>query len=180
MLWLKRPWGRTISTTSLPLSTSHALIMNPLFLPWCPRPAWWIPCLWLPSHLPCLSSLLLLLPPFHPPFLLPVFQPLSCFIAALDLQMADTLKIYIYLFTLAVLGHCCSAQAFSSCGEWGLLSSCGVQASRCGGFSHCRTWTLQSTYASVVAAHGLSCLPACGIIPVEGSKPIALLSMVDS
>ena len=30
--------------------------------------------------------------------------------------------------------HCC-ARAFSSCGEEGLLSSCGVQASRCGGFS---------------------------------------------
>ena len=26
---------------------------------------------------------------------------------------------------------------FSRCGEWGLLSSCGVLASHCGGFSFC-------------------------------------------
>ena len=96
VLWWKRPWGRTISTTALPLSTFHALIINPLCLSWCPRPASWIPCLWLPPHLPCLSSKLLLLPPFQPPFLLPVFQPSSHFIAAPDLHMADTVK-YIYL-----------------------------------------------------------------------------------
>ena len=30
------------------------------------------------------------------------------------------LFIFIYLF-LAVLGLCCCARAFSSCGEWGLL-----------------------------------------------------------
>ena len=30
------------------------------------------------------------------------------------------LKLFIYLF-LALLGLCCSARAFSSCGEWGLL-----------------------------------------------------------
>ena len=98
VLWWKRPWGRTIPTTSLPLSTFHALIINPLCFPWCPRPAWWIPCLWLPPYLPCLSSNLLLRPPFQPPFLLPVFQTSFHFIAAPDLQMADTLNIYIYLF----------------------------------------------------------------------------------
>ena len=33
-----------------------------------------------------------------------------------------------FLKFLAVLGlHCC-VRFFSSCGEWGLLSSCGVQA----------------------------------------------------
>ena len=30
---------------------------------------------------------------------------------------------------------------FSGCGERGLLSSCGVQASPCGGFSGCGAWT---------------------------------------
>ena len=30
---------------------------------------------------------------------------------------------------------CCWARAFSSCNEWVLLSSCGTQASHCGGFS---------------------------------------------
>ena len=56
---------------------------------------------------------------------------------------------YTYLFlVLAVLGlHCCT-RAFSSCHEWGLLSSCSVQASR--------------AWASVVAVCGLSCSVACG------------------
>ena len=36
---------------------------------------------------------------------------------------------------MAVLGLPCCAQAFSSCGESGLLSSCGEQASHCGAFS---------------------------------------------
>ena len=38
-----------------------------------------------------------------------------------------------YLFLVA-LGLGCCAQAFSSCGEQGLLSSCGAWASHCGGF----------------------------------------------
>ena len=35
---------------------------------------------------------------------------------------------FIYLFILAVLGLRCCAQAFSSCGEWGLLfiAVCGL------------------------------------------------------
>ena len=45
---------------------------------------------------------------------------------------------------------------FSSCGEWGLLCSCGVQASHCSGFSCCRVWVL-GTQTSVIAARGLSC-----------------------
>ena len=62
--------------------------------------------------------------------------------------------VYIYIHThinlfLAVLGFV-AAQAFSSCGERGLLSSCGARASHCGSFS------LQSTgsrhMGSVVAA----------------------------
>ena len=44
-------------------------------------------------------------------------------------------KIYfIYLF-LAMLGLCWYLWAFSSCGEQGLLSRCGAQASHRGGFS---------------------------------------------
>ena len=46
-----------------------------------------------------------------------------------------------YLF-LAVLGLCCCARTFSSCFERRLLSSCGVQAFHCGGFSCRRTWAL--------------------------------------
>ena len=41
--------------------------------------------------------------------------------------------LFIFLY-LAVLGlHCCM-QAFSSCREKGLFSSCGVRASHCSGF----------------------------------------------
>ena len=47
---------------------------------------------------------------------------------------------FTYLF-LATLGlHCCT-QAFSSCGQQGLLSSCREWASHCGGFSCSGTWT---------------------------------------
>ena len=31
---------------------------------------------------------------------------------------------------------------FSSCGEWGLLSSCGAGTSHCSGFSYCRAQVL--------------------------------------
>ena len=46
------------------------------------------------------------------------------------------------LVVLAALGLCCSAQAFSSCGVRGLLSSCGGRVSHCGGFSCCRAQAL--------------------------------------
>ena len=45
-------------------------------------------------------------------------------------------------------------QAFSHCGEWGLLSSCGTQASHFSDFSCCRAWSL-GTWASVAVARGL-------------------------
>ena len=43
-------------------------------------------------------------------------------------------NFFIHLF-LPALGLCCCKQAFSSCGEWGLHSSCGGPASHCSGFS---------------------------------------------
>ena len=46
-------------------------------------------------------------------------------------------------------------RAFSSCGESGLCSGCGVQVSYSGGSSCCRAQTLGAR-ASVVAAHGFS------------------------
>ena len=39
---------------------------------------------------------------------------------------------------MAVLGLCCCAQVFSSFSEWGLLSSCSVRTSQCGGSSYYR------------------------------------------
>ena len=50
------------------------------------------------------------------------------------LHVFPWLNSYFFLF-LPVLDLCCYTRAFSSCGEWGLLSSCGVQASHCGNFS---------------------------------------------
>ena len=69
----------------------------------------------------------------------------------------------IYLFILGVLGlHCCT-QAFSSCRERGLLSSCSAWASHRGGFSCCGAQALD-TQASVVAAQGLI---SCGAPALE-------------
>ena len=63
-------------------------------------------------------------------------------------------------FFLAMLGlHCC-AWAFSTCSEWGLLSSGDAQASHCIGFS----LGVFGCMGSVVVANGLTCLMACGIL----------------
>ena len=61
--------------------------------------------------------------------------------------------LFICLF-LAVPGLCCCTWAFSSCGEWGLFSSCSAWAFRCSGFS-CEAWAL-SMQALVAVACGLS------------------------
>ena len=61
-----------------------------------------------------------------------------------------------YLF-LAALGLCCCQRALSSCGQRRLLSSYGAQA---------RAW------ASVVAAHGLSCSETCVIFQDQESNHI--------
>ena len=90
-------------------------------------------------------------------------------------MILDKLLIFIsfYLF-LGVLGlHCCS-WAFSSCGEWGLLCSCGAWLSHCDGFSSCRAQALGCvgfsscvpglwSTGAIVVARGLSCSAACGI-----------------
>ena len=56
--------------------------------------------------------------------------------------------IFLSFFT-AVLGFHCYVQTFSSCGESGLLSSCGAWVSHCSVFSCCRAqglgyWGLSS------------------------------------
>ena len=72
-----------------------------------------------------------------------------------------------YLFILGVLGLHCHAQAFSSCSEQKLLSSCGLRASHCSEFSFCRAWALGSQ-ASVVVVPRLCCSMVCGIFPTQG------------
>ena len=70
---------------------------------------------------------------------------------------------------------------FATGGEQGLLSSCGAQASHCGGFSCCGALVLGSqasvfaapglqSSGSVVVVHGLSCPAACGhvVFPDQG------------
>ena len=70
---------------------------------------------------------------------------------------ADQIFFNLFYLFLAALGLRCCAQAFSSCGERGLLR-CGAWASHCGGLSCCRAQAL-GVQASVVAAGGLS---SCG------------------
>ena len=60
-------------------------------------------------------------------------------------------KIYLIL---AVLSLRCCPGAFSSCSEQRLLSSCGAQASDCGGFIPWRAQALGGQ-ASLVVARGL-------------------------
>ena len=69
----------------------------------------------------------------------------------LEKNFLNLFYLLIYLF-LAVLGLCCCTWAFSSFGEWELLSVCSAQASHCDGFSCCTAWALWR--ASAVAAHG--------------------------
>ena len=46
---------------------------------------------------------------------------------------------------------------FCSCGDWGLLSSCGAWASHCGGFSCCGSWALERFSFSVAVCGLNSC-----------------------
>ena len=71
--------------------------------------------------------------------------------------------VFIYLFS-AVLSLPCYLQAFSSCREWSLFSSCSVQAPHCSGFSCCRARAL-GMCTSIVVALRLSPSMACGIVP---------------
>ena len=88
-------------------------------------------------------------------------------------------KIFLIYLFLAVLGLLCCKQAFSSCGEWGLLSSCPAPASHCCGFSYCGAQAL-ATWASVLVVHGLSCPMACGIFLDQGLNLCPLYWQVDS
>ena len=62
------------------------------------------------------------------------------------------INLFIYLFLAALGLHCC-ARAFSSCGEWGLLFSCGARA--------------LGAWASVVVARGLSSCGALGLVALR-------------
>ena len=82
--------------------------------------------------------------------------------------------VYFWLYWVFV-----AAQAFPSCSKWGLLSSCGVWASPCSGFSCCGAQTL-GAWALVVVVHGLCCSAAGGIFPDQGSNPCPLHWQLDA
>ena len=88
------------------------------------------------------------------------FMICLCNLDTCDYSLKHTLllkkKLFISLLFLAVLGLRWCARSFFSCGEWGLLSTCGVRASRCSGYSCCGPQAL-GTQASVTAVLGLSC-----------------------
>ena len=85
---------------------------------------------------------------------------------------------FIYL-VLTVLGLCCCAWVFSSCGEQGLLYSSGSRASHCRVFD-CRRAQALGTWASVAEALGLRCLKACGIFQEQGLNPCPLNWQADT
>ena len=67
---------------------------------------------------------------------------------------------YFYNFVYFIFG--CARpwllqRLLSSCSEQGLLSSCGVQASHCGGFACCRAQALGARALVVVAYELSSC-----------------------
>ena len=80
---------------------------------------------------------------------------------------------------MAVLGLCCCMQAFFSCEEQEVLSSCSAQASYCGCFSCCREGApIQAL--SVVVVQGLSCSVACEIFLEQGLNQCPLYWQADS
>ena len=87
-------------------------------------------------------------------------------------------KLFTYLFLAALGLHCCP-WAFSGCGQWGLLSGWGAQASHCVGFSRAMPRT-GSRVSSVVVARGFSCLMICGIFLDQGLNQWPLHWQADS
>ena len=69
-----------------------------------------------------------------------------------------TIVLFMYSFIFGCTGSLLLCGLFSRCSEQGLVSSRGVRASRCSGFSCCRAQAL-GAWASVTAASGLS---SCG------------------
>ena len=66
------------------------------------------------------------------------------------------------LFLAAQALHCC-VWAFTSCSEWGLLSSCSTRASHCSGFSCCRARAPGCEGISSCSLWALECaLSGCG------------------
>ena len=87
--------------------------------------------------------------------------------------------VFFFFFFFGCAESSLLGQLFSSCDKQGPLSTCGAQASDCGGFSCCRAWALGHA-GSVAEAFGLSCLVACGIFLDRGWNSSPLHWRVDS
>ena len=77
------------------------------------------------------------------------------------------------------LSPCCPSPAFSSCGEQGLLSSCGVPATHRGGCSYCGAQGLKLRRRSAVV-NGFNCPAICEVFPDRGLKLCPLHWQADS
>ena len=98
---------------------------------------------------------------------------------------------FVILLIFGYAGSSLLRRLLSSCGKWGLLSHCLVQASPCRGFSCCRA-RLEGAWVSAVEAHGawstssvvvarrLSYSRAHGIFPDQGLNPCLLHWQSDS
>ena len=90
--------------------------------------------------------------------------------------MSHFLKDYLFW---VVLGLRCCMQAFCSCREWRLLSSCVAWASLHGGFPGCRAQALGTRVAVVAASRLRSCgaqaqlLPSMWNLPEAGTEPMS-------
>ena len=103
----------------------------------------------------------------------------------MNIQIPPLFYIYIFFFFFKLFFYFwlhwvfIDVQAFSSCNEQGLLSSCSTRASHCNGFCCCRACVLGRA-GSVVVAHRLSCPMACEIFLDQGSKSWPLRWQVGS
>ena len=99
-------------------------------------------------------------------------------------------KNAIYLFNFGYAGSSLQRRLFSSCREWGLLSSWSVRLPIAGAslvvehrLGHMGSAVVAPEFWSaglIVVAHGLSCSEACGIFLDQGSNPCLLHWQVDS
>ena len=90
--------------------------------------------------------------------------PCSCIEKINTVFLMFFLFIYLFILFLAALGLCCCTQAFSSCGEQGLLFIA-VHRLLIAVASHCGARAL-GTQASLVVAHSLH---SCGSRALERS-----------
>ena len=86
---------------------------------------------------------------------------------------------FLKFIDFCLCGVSFAVRAFSSCGQWRLLSSCGAQASRCRGFFCCRAQALgrlgfSSCGAWAQLLWGMQDLPRSGVEPMSPALQVIL------